>query len=124
MVVFGLQAFQSISHSQGLAQNRFLDRLKLRTTGIHLCSLLQNRVNQTVQGGAAQGIGLIVNNRPEDESDDQVPGPLIEAATQEFHIDGGWADPRVVRVARRNREAGPATGTPTRPSAPRTGEPS
>ena len=51
-------------------------------------------------------------------------GPLIEAATQEFRIDGTWTDPRVVRVARRNREAGPATGTPTRPSAPRTGEPS
>ncbi len=26
--------------------------------------------------------------------------PLIEAATQEFHIDGAWADPRVTRVAR------------------------
>jgi uncharacterized protein (TIGR01244 family) len=29
---------------------------------------------------AALGIGLIVNNRPEDESDDQTPGPDIEAA--------------------------------------------
>ena len=28
----------------------------------------------------AQGIALIVNNRPEDESDDQTPGPEIEAA--------------------------------------------
>ena len=28
----------------------------------------------------ALGIGLIINNRPEDESDDQTPGPDIEAA--------------------------------------------
>jgi uncharacterized protein YhdP len=27
--------------------------------------------------------------------------PLIEAATQEFHVDGSWAEPRVVRVERR-----------------------
>ncbi len=31
---------------------------------------------------AAQGIGLIVNNRPEGESDDQVPGAEIEAAAR------------------------------------------
>jgi len=30
----------------------------------------------------AQGIALIVNNRPEDESDDQTPGPEIEAAAK------------------------------------------
>ena len=45
-------------------------------------------------------------------------GPLIEAATQEFRIDGTWADPRIQRVARRGRErppaadAAPATTTP------------
>ena len=42
--------------------------------------------------------------------------PLIRAATQEFHIDGTWADPRVTRVDRRATAAGasvPATGTPT-----------
>lgn len=27
--------------------------------------------------------------------------PLMEAATQEFHIDGSWADPKVARVDRR-----------------------
>jgi uncharacterized protein YhdP len=27
--------------------------------------------------------------------------PLMRAATQEFHIDGTWADPRVTRVSRR-----------------------
>lgn len=31
----------------------------------------------------ALGIGLIVNNRPEDESDDQTPGAQIEAAARE-----------------------------------------
>lgn len=33
-----------------------------------------------VEAAAAQGIGLIVNNRPEGESDDQVPGEDIAAA--------------------------------------------
>jgi uncharacterized protein YhdP len=27
--------------------------------------------------------------------------PLIEAATQEFHIDGSWADPKISKVARK-----------------------
>ena len=35
-----------------------------------------------VAEAAARGFGLIVNNRPEDESDDQVPGPVIEAAAR------------------------------------------
>ena len=26
--------------------------------------------------------------------------PLMKAATQEFHVDGTWADPRVTRVGR------------------------
>jgi uncharacterized protein YhdP len=30
--------------------------------------------------------------------------PLMRAATQEFHVDGTWTDPRVTRV--------PRTGTP------------
>lgn len=34
--------------------------------------------------------------------------PLTEAATQEFHIDGPWADPRITRVARKSGGA-PAT---------------
>ncbi|RQO82635.1 YhdP family protein [Acidovorax sp. FJL06] len=52
-------------------------------------------------------------------------GPLIEAATQEFRVDGTWADPRVVRVARRGREASPATdATPRNSSPPKAGEPS
>lgn len=36
-------------------------------------------------------------------------GPLIEAATQEFRIDGTWTDPRVVRVPRRGRAGAAAT---------------
>nr|WP_226858229.1 YhdP family protein [Diaphorobacter aerolatus] len=37
-------------------------------------------------------------------------GPLIQAATQEFRIDGTWSDPRVEKVARRNRAATGLTG--------------
>ncbi len=35
-----------------------------------------------VAEAAAQGVTLIVNNRPEDESDDQTPGAEIEAAAR------------------------------------------
>ncbi len=49
-------------------------------------------------------------------------GPLIEAATQEFRIDGAWSDPRVVRVARRGRVLGNAAESPPAPAASRTGE--
>jgi uncharacterized protein (TIGR01244 family) len=35
-----------------------------------------------VAEAAALGIGLIINNRPESESDDQTPGPEIAAAAQ------------------------------------------
>ena len=27
--------------------------------------------------------------------------PLMEAATQEFHIDGTWADPKITKIDRR-----------------------
>lgn len=30
-------------------------------------------------------------------------GPLIEAATQEFHITGGWADPKIAKLSGRER---------------------
>jgi uncharacterized protein (TIGR02099 family) len=39
--------------------------------------------------------------------------PLIKAATQEFHVDGTWADPRVTRVGRSG-----APATPADPAAP------
>ncbi|MBA3057175.1 MAG: TIGR02099 family protein [Gammaproteobacteria bacterium] len=35
--------------------------------------------------------------------------PLTEAATQEFHIDGSWADPQITRV---KRKTGRTNGTP------------
>ena len=37
-------------------------------------------------------------------------GPLIQAATQEFRIDGTWADPRVERVDRRKPAEPPSGG--------------
>jgi len=45
-------------------------------------------------------------------------GPLIEAATQEFRIDGTWSDPRVVRVPRRARDAVPGAEAPPPGSPP------
>lgn len=40
-----------------------------------------------VAAAAAQGVGLIVNNRPEGESDDQTPGEAIEAAARAAGLD-------------------------------------
>ena len=39
-----------------------------------------------VAEAARQGVGLIINNRPEGESDDQVPGAEIEAAARDAGI--------------------------------------
>jgi uncharacterized protein YhdP len=33
--------------------------------------------------------------------------PLSEAATQQFHIDGTWADPKITKVPRKIRDANP-----------------
>lgn len=40
-----------------------------------------------VDAAKAQGIGLIINNRPEGESEDQTPGAEIEAAARDAGID-------------------------------------
>ena len=40
-----------------------------------------------VEEARALGIGLIINNRPEGESDDQTPGSAIEAAARAAGID-------------------------------------
>lgn len=40
-----------------------------------------------VAEAARLGVGLIINNRPEDESDDQTPGAEIEAATRAAGMD-------------------------------------
>ncbi len=48
--------------------------------------------------------------------------PLIEASTQEFHIDGSWIDPQITKVARTSgapggADAKPDNKTDARPSA-------
>ena len=40
-----------------------------------------------VADAAARGFGLVVNNRPEGESDDQLPGSAIEAAARAAGLD-------------------------------------
>jgi uncharacterized protein (TIGR01244 family) len=40
-----------------------------------------------VKAAASLGVTLIVNNRPEDESADQTPGPEIEAAARDAGIE-------------------------------------
>jgi len=55
----------------------------------------------------ALGVGLVINNRPEGESDDQVPGPQIEAAARELGLDyvaipvthAGFSGPQVEAMA-------------------------
>ena len=42
---------------------------------------------EQVREAARQGIALIVNNRPEDESEDQTPGDAIAAAAREAGLD-------------------------------------
>ena len=39
--------------------------------------------------------------------------PLMEAATQEFHIDGTWSDPKITKIDRRAQAAGKPADTPT-----------
>jgi uncharacterized protein YhdP len=45
--------------------------------------------------------------------------PLIKAATQEFHVDGTWTDPRITRVAR-SAASTETTGEAGAPPAPAT----
>ncbi|HEY6870497.1 MAG TPA: TIGR01244 family sulfur transferase [Novosphingobium sp.] len=60
-----------------------------------------------VEQARAQGITLIINNRPEDESPDQTPGPEIEAAARGAGIDyvaipvthAGFSEPQVTAMA-------------------------
>jgi uncharacterized protein (TIGR01244 family) len=40
-----------------------------------------------VAEAAAMGVTLVINNRPEHESDDQTPGPEIEAAARAAGLD-------------------------------------
>ena len=45
--------------------------------------------------------------------------PLMKAATQEFHVDGTWADPRVVRVERNATASAGAAPAPAAEPATR-----
>lgn len=67
----------------------------------------------------AQGIALIVNNRPEGESPDQVPGEVIEAAAKDAGIaylaipitHAGFSHPQVTALAGAMQSAdGPVLG--------------
>ncbi len=66
-----------------------------------------------VTQAADQGIVMIVNNRPEDESDDQVPGPQIEAAAKAAGLayvaipvtHAGWSEGQVTAMAMALAEA-------------------
>ena len=60
-----------------------------------------------VDAAQALGIALIINNRPEDESPDQTPGPEIAAAARAAGIDyvaipvthAGFSEPQVEAMA-------------------------
>jgi uncharacterized protein (TIGR01244 family) len=62
---------------------------------------------EDVAEAAQQGVKLIVNNRPEGESDDQVPGGEIEAAARAAGMDyvaipvthAGFSEPQVKAMA-------------------------
>ncbi len=64
----------------------------------------------------ALGIGLIINNRPEGESDDQTPGPQIEAAAREAGMSyvaipvshAGFSMPQVEAMQQALAQAGDA----------------
>ena len=64
----------------------------------------------------ALGIGLIINNRPEGESDDQTPGPQIEAAVREAGMGyvaipvshAGFSMPQVEAMQQALAQAGDA----------------
>ncbi|MFN4134316.1 MAG: TIGR01244 family sulfur transferase [Novosphingobium sp.] len=64
----------------------------------------------------ALGIGLIINNRPEGESDDQTPGPEIEAAARDVGIayvaipvsHAGFSMPQVEAMQKALADAGGA----------------
>ncbi len=63
---------------------------------------------EDVAEAAAMGVKLIINNRPEGESDDQVPGTDIEAAARAAGLDyvaipvthAGFSEPQVVAMAK------------------------
>jgi uncharacterized protein (TIGR01244 family) len=69
---------------------------------------------EEVAKAAGMGVKLIVNNRPEDESDDQTPGAEIEAASRGAGLDymaipithAGFSEPQVKAMAKALEGAG------------------
>lgn len=67
-----------------------------------------------VAAAGQQGVTLIVNNRPEGESDDQTPGAEIEAAARAAGIDylaipithAGFSHPQVAKLAEAIEQTG------------------
>lgn len=67
-----------------------------------------------VAEAARAGVKLIINNRPEGESDDQVPGSEIEAAARAAGMDyiaipvthAGFSEPQVVAMSKALADAG------------------
>jgi uncharacterized protein (TIGR01244 family) len=63
---------------------------------------------------ARSGVKLIINNRPEGESDDQVPGSEIEAAARAAGMEyiaipvthAGFSEPQVVAMSKALADAG------------------
>ncbi len=68
---------------------------------------------EDVAEAAAMGVKLIINNRPENESDDQIAGPDIAAAARAAGIDyvaipvthSGFSEPQVAAMAKALNEA-------------------
>ncbi len=62
---------------------------------------------QDIAEAARLGVGLVINNRPEDESDDQAPGAAIEQAARAAGMDyvaipvthAGFSEPQVRAMA-------------------------
>ena len=71
---------------------------------------------EDVAAASALGVALIVNNRPEGESDDQTPGDAIEAAARTAGIayvaipvtHAGFSEPQVVAMREALDRAGDA----------------
>ena len=85
--------------------------------------MLTDRVYASPQIGVGEvaeakalGVALIVNNRPEGESDDQTPGDVIAAAARAAGIDyvaipvthAGFSEPQVVAMREALERAGEA----------------
>lgn len=68
---------------------------------------------EDVAEAAAMGVKLIINNRPENESDDQIAGPDIAAAARAAGIDyvaipvthSGFSEPQVAAMTKALNEA-------------------